>query len=936
MNHPTLPRAACLLLLAAPLAAQDNPHASASQGQGSGRGGFRFSPARRVVEAADLNGDRKVDREEWDRFLSGFEVRSDGTLDPNAVQAFMVARMIDTDSDGAITHEDLITIFEKADKDIDFRLGRDELDPPRSQNATGRGSGRNRDAFMARLPLLAADADGNGEVDADEWGGFLDAAEPDADGRLDAAIVGWIEAVRPASPLDPNDWAALGTPGGYLRWVHDGLDANRDGAFRLDDLERFFDERDFDEDRVVRSDELSFSRSRGRSRRGRQESTPLMPWQRSLEDALALVEATGKPLLVCVNMDGEMASESLALSRYRDPAFVELAKGFIPLLVSPDRRNPRDHNDRGQRIVDAKFGRLVNAEHIDGEEELYRRYFDGRRVAPRHVGVAPDGEILFDVFLVNDLSVVDDALRDHGVAGPGPRDPGGMSEAELLASPWASHRDHLERTYAGADERTRARLASLALSDTRTVQHPELLRMALLDPSPTVRAHGGWTMIQHPELAPLDFFADAYLGVQGTPVAPRALVALEHLERTAASAEKKLRAGRLRAALEGLAIDSSVIDVDAWHVALSWSDAPLTRANESRDELTSRLGLIEAQLSAKSDPELHLAFAATSMRLVETTLREGGNPGFLLEDVVRSAERAAEGAPPARALAYRAWGKYLLADLDAARESSVKALPELLPWASTRISAKTLELFAKLRMRAVYAAIENEEVWRPADVADVRAAHEVLLEHPAGTETHAADYLTFLDTLGVVHEQSGFLHRALARFPRSGELHSRLRLQKLRTGGAEALTRAYDDLPVTDELAPTFEWYRGLALLMAAERHVQNKEEVQGLEAYEESVQRFLASAEAEADYQESASHYVCLAYAGRARVHADAGRWSEAVADLERGLDANPRSIWRVDGLGNAPRDTALFVLRSLSGAGLESEANELEAFLVARGVPL
>ena len=94
---------------------------------------------------------------------------------------------------------------------------------------------------------------------------------------------------------------------------------------------------------------------------------PLMPWQRSLEDALALVEATGKPLLICVNMDDEKASESLAFTRYRDPQFVRMVEGFVPLLVSPNRRNPRDHDDRGRRIPDEKFGRLVNSEHIDLE-----------------------------------------------------------------------------------------------------------------------------------------------------------------------------------------------------------------------------------------------------------------------------------------------------------------------------------------------------------------------------------------------------------------------------------------------------------------------------------------------------------------------------------------------------------------------------------------
>ena len=122
---------------------------------------------------------------------------------------------------------------------------------------------------------------------------------------------------------------------------------------------------------------------------------PLVPWQRNLEDALAMVAKTGKPLLICVNMDGESASERLAWVNYRDPKFVKLMRGFIPLLVSPDQRNPRDWDDHGRRIPDQRFGRLVNYEHISIEPVLAERYFGDQQVAPRHVGVSKDGTLLW-------------------------------------------------------------------------------------------------------------------------------------------------------------------------------------------------------------------------------------------------------------------------------------------------------------------------------------------------------------------------------------------------------------------------------------------------------------------------------------------------------------------------------------------------------------
>ena len=68
---------------------------------------------------------------------------------------------------------------------------------------------------------------------------------------------------------------------------------------------------------------------------------------------------TGKPLLLCVNMDGENASESLAWGRYRDPEFAALTSGFIPLVASPDVHGTRERDDGGRRVPDPRFGEIV-------------------------------------------------------------------------------------------------------------------------------------------------------------------------------------------------------------------------------------------------------------------------------------------------------------------------------------------------------------------------------------------------------------------------------------------------------------------------------------------------------------------------------------------------------------------------------------------------
>ena len=115
---------------------------------------------------------------------------------------------------------------------------------------------------------------------------------------------------------------------------------------------------------------------------------PLVPWQRDLDDALALSRETGKPLLVCVNTDGEPASESLAARRYRDPAFVALMEAFVPVIASPDMHVTRTHDSRGRRVPCSRFGRVTCDEHIAIEPLVFERWFEGTRVAPRHLAVS--------------------------------------------------------------------------------------------------------------------------------------------------------------------------------------------------------------------------------------------------------------------------------------------------------------------------------------------------------------------------------------------------------------------------------------------------------------------------------------------------------------------------------------------------------------------
>ena len=83
----------------------------------------------------------------------------------------------------------------------------------------------------------------------------------------------------------------------------------------------------------------------------------LITWQRTWEDAVALSRQTKRAILVCVNMDGEIASEHYAGVRYRQPDIASLYQPYVTVIASVYRHTPRDHDDEGNRILCPRFGR---------------------------------------------------------------------------------------------------------------------------------------------------------------------------------------------------------------------------------------------------------------------------------------------------------------------------------------------------------------------------------------------------------------------------------------------------------------------------------------------------------------------------------------------------------------------------------------------------
>ena len=114
-------------------------------------------------------------------------------------------------------------------------------------------------------------------------------------------------------------------------------------------------------------------------------------WEPYFEAGLRDAQAKNRVVLVAVNMDDE-ASNDLMLKLYKDKRVLELAGRTVNLIASPD-----EHSSGKCR----RFGSLTCEDHrtmaraVRGEIVKYDR--DDHVVAPQHVFLAPNGDVLLSV-----------------------------------------------------------------------------------------------------------------------------------------------------------------------------------------------------------------------------------------------------------------------------------------------------------------------------------------------------------------------------------------------------------------------------------------------------------------------------------------------------------------------------------------------------------
>ncbi len=655
-------------------------------------------------------------------------------------------------------------------------------------------------------------------------------------------------------------------------------------------------------------------------------------WQRTWDDAVRLSQQTKQPILVCVNMDGEIASEHYAGVRYRDPELAKLWEPYVCVIASVYRHNPRDHDDQGLRIPCPRLGNVTCGEHIAMEPIVFEKFLDGKRISPRHIMVELDGKEVFDVFYTWDTQSVFDTLRD-GIQKreiqAKPVVKGDRSLREKLESPDSRDREELERLFADTDAEQRRAILQQALA-TGAIVPIELLRQAAfgLDPELAKQARTG--MQKATDIGTIELIADTLKA----PLAAEERKALaQSLRRFAGTSS---RAQSLAAAHSGLAGSKPALDVERWRTALTGQT--YAAAATSVDRAATAAASDRALAERPDDPAALLDVAESSLlQALDTTSAVGRGPGravrqqraLLLDDAERALQRAVRaGATGWRPEALAALLAHHGGQSAKAYGHAITAAPQLPAEAESRLAVELLALFAEARQQAIVVAVRQTQDWDPSWMSDVHTTYGLLQKHPLGTDQHSADHYDFLHYFGAP-EVDAVLDRGLERFPLSPRLHERLRARRLEQGGPEALQQDYERRLAQPGAAPALPWFAGYAEMVAAEHHRRAQQDDAATRAYQRAIDRFARYRAATGN--QDGEHFVAMSHGGIARLRLQAGDRAGTFAALQASFATNPAAAAATDGLGITTMQTAEMLRARCTEAKDEALLQQLEAALLA-----
>ncbi len=655
----------------------------------------------------------------------------------------------------------------------------------------------------------------------------------------------------------------------------------------------------------------------------------LIPWQRTWDDALAVALEAHKAILVCVNMDGEIASEHYAGVRYRDPAIVKLYEAYVPVIASVYRHTPRDYDEEGQRIPCPRFGTVTCGEHIAIEPILFEKFMDGKRIAPRHIGVEIEKQNaeMYDVYYAWDTDTIFANLRE-GIANrkivPTPINRSDMKIEERVESAAAEDRAAVERAYKQGDHETRRTLLTAAAK--RAGEAPtDLLRLSIFGLDEDLKRIARAALSQGNSERSVDLILEALRSPMPALERDALVAALRRI------GESSARARTLATVYDGLREKSTSVDVEAWSKAMGVGasyEAPTDRT-ALETKLETRARAFEAN---PQDAGARLDYAESVLAVALDRKMDRRFARVLYEDVESSALAAEKlGVSGWRVDAAVAIATYNLGRVDEAFARAESAAKHMPTDAASVTSASVMALFAEQRQRAIAKASKEKAAWPPEWLTDVNAAYSVLAKHPFGTDNQVAAHHDFLKSLQANGEAARVLDEGLARFKDSWILHDRMRTRILAERGVDGLELVYNAMLAEPNASPNLESYVGYATLVAAEFKRRARKLEAADESYVHAIAHYETWIERDPANRPTGDHFVALALAGRARLAVERNALDQALDLILASFARRPDAAASPDGLNLTPVDTARLLRTKLGAPQQESMLARLQAGLDA-----
>lgn len=663
-------------------------------------------------------------------------------------------------------------------------------------------------------------------------------------------------------------------------------------------------------------------------------------WQRTLEDALELSHASQRPLLIAINADGESASELIVRERYRDPVWVAGTRSFVCVVASYFRHTPRDHADDGSRIACPRFGEITCGEHLELEPATHERFLKGTaielfgevtdRISPRHVLVSPAGELIFDRYLLFDLSELDRELEQWSTRYParpptrveawdgrGSFDPSARArlatEDALAAGGWEALRKLVAIRPAprGASEwlwrmGAQAPPEQLALLAFALVApHGELERArAVLRRSV---AEGGEARVQA-----LPAFAQ--LGASHVPdrTLYRSFVGLARTREvlTARETLARVEGDVVAAELARTGAGAGAFSLERFEARICNSPVEPTRATRERPTLASaselelELERLEALLAAEPQVAAHRLAAGRALlglarRRIEARV---GGVELLLADA-REHLAWASAADPVDVSVFhdRARVANLLSRFDEQERMALEALRAVARGDDEGFDASNAESLRWLADACARRLAERSGKGAVDEIVSLARGGAAFAIAASAADADAGDWVSlssYFGALGRALERESLAYQGLRRFPASPELWNALS----DACSAQGRPERYADLAerLADSLAswPEPRWYAGQACLWLAQ-WARRGEDVDGaIASYQRAQDHFERALELAPGFADSCEHYLAMCALGRGFANLQANRRADAARCVVEAARIRPQVVTQRDGL--------------------------------------